>query len=133
MRSKAPLVLMEQLFMVLVFALAAALCLRVFVLSEQMSRQNELRDQAVTTCQTMAETLKHCGGDYAAAAALAGGEWDGQTWGLSPAADGEYIALATPADTGSALLGGAEITALTADGDWLFGLTAAWQEGEAHG
>lgn len=34
MRSKAPLVLMEQLVMVLVFALAAALCVQVFVLSD---------------------------------------------------------------------------------------------------
>ena len=30
MRSKSPLALMEQVIMVLVFALAAALCLRVF-------------------------------------------------------------------------------------------------------
>ena len=46
MRSKAPLVLMEQAVMVLVFALAAALCLRAFVWSDQLSRQNEARDRA---------------------------------------------------------------------------------------
>lgn len=136
MKSKAPLVLMEQLLMVLVFALAAALCLRVFVLAEQMSRQNELRDQATVTCQTMAETLKHYKGNYAAAAASAGGVWDGSTWGLnggkSPA-DGTYVAFAIPTDTGNALLGGAEITAMTEDGDWLFDLTVAWQEEIDHG
>lgn len=43
MRSKAPLALMEQLVMVLVFALAAALCVQVFVLSGQTSRWNESR------------------------------------------------------------------------------------------
>lgn len=131
MRSKAPLVLMEQLVMVLVFALAAALCLQAFVLAQKSSRQNELRDGAVTTAQTMAETLKHTQGDYEAAAALAGGIWDGHTWGItaaqSQASDG-YVVLATPADTGDALLGGAELTALTQQGEWLFSLAVAWQE-----
>ena len=45
MRSKAPLVLMEQLVMVLVFALAAALCVQVFVLSDQTSRNYAARDR----------------------------------------------------------------------------------------
>lgn len=132
MRSKAPLVLMEQLLMVLVFALAAALCLRTFVFSEQMSRQSESQDRAVTTCQTVAETLKHCQGDYAAAAVLTGGTWDGHTLGVSSGekTPGDYVVFATPADTGDALLGGAEITAFTADGQWLFGLSVAWQEVE---
>ena len=34
MKSKAPLALMEQMVMILVFALAAALCLQAFVKSE---------------------------------------------------------------------------------------------------
>ena len=34
MRSKSPLVLMEQLVMVLAFALAAALCLRAIIWSD---------------------------------------------------------------------------------------------------
>lgn len=65
MRSKAPLVLMEQAVMVLVFALAAALCLRAFVWSDQLSRQNEARDRALLEVQNAAETLKHAGGDTA--------------------------------------------------------------------
>ena len=47
MRSKAPLALMEQLVMVLVFALAAALCVQVFGLSGQTSRWNDSRDRAL--------------------------------------------------------------------------------------
>lgn len=139
MRSKAPLVLMEQLLMVLVFALAAALCLQVFVLSAQTSEKNEERDRAVTLCQTAAETLKHCHGDYAAAAALLGGQWDGHTWGLSYDKDwevtggtGAYVVFAVPADSGSPLLGAAEVMALRADGEPLFGLSAAWQEVSGH-
>ena len=46
MRSKAPLALMEQMVMVLVFALAAALCLQAFALADRISRQNAERDQA---------------------------------------------------------------------------------------
>ena len=65
MRSKAPLVLMEQAVMVLVFALAAALCLRAFVWSDQLSRQNEARDRALLEVQNAAEALKHTGGDMA--------------------------------------------------------------------
>ena len=65
MRSKSPLVLMEQLVMVLVFALAAALCLRVFAASDQMAKRNEAVDRAVVECQNAAETLKAAGGDMA--------------------------------------------------------------------
>ena len=41
MKSKAPLMLMEQMIMLLVFALAAALCLQAFVKSEQLSSRSE--------------------------------------------------------------------------------------------
>lgn len=61
MKSKAPLALMEQLVMVLVFALAAALCLQVFVLADRTSRRSENRDRAVPAVQNAAETLKGVG------------------------------------------------------------------------
>ena len=61
MRSKSPLALMEQVVMVLVFALAAALCLRVFVFSDQASERNEAVDRAVLEVQNAAETLKSTG------------------------------------------------------------------------
>ena len=64
MRSKAPLALMEQLVMVLVFALAAALCVQAFVLSDQTSRRNEARDRAVLEAQNAAEELKSVHGDF---------------------------------------------------------------------
>ena len=44
MRSKAPLAMMEQMVMLLVFALAAALCLQAFVKSDQMSKRMEAQD-----------------------------------------------------------------------------------------
>ena len=52
MKSKAPLALIEQLVMLLVFALAAALCLRGFVWAELRSQRMEARTHAVTLVQS---------------------------------------------------------------------------------
>ena len=63
MRSKAPLMMMEQMVMLLVFALAAALCLQAFVKSDEMSRRSEARDRAVAEAQNAAELIRYYGGD----------------------------------------------------------------------
>ena len=63
MKSKAPLLLMEQMVMLLVFALAAAICLQAFVKSDGLSGDSEDRDRAVTLCQNAAETIRWFGGD----------------------------------------------------------------------
>ena len=83
MRSKAPLALMEQLVMVLVFALAAALCVQAFVLSDQTSRRNEARDRAVLEAQNAAEELKSVHGEFQQMTELYGGSWNGRLWGRS--------------------------------------------------
>lgn len=72
MRSKVPLLLMEQMVMLLVFALASALCLQAFVKSDSLSARSEARDRAVTAAQTAAETVRHCRGHMSEAAALLG-------------------------------------------------------------
>lgn len=58
MKSRASLVLMEQLLMVLVFALAAAVCLRAFAKADEISTQTARRDEAVVIAQNAAELLK---------------------------------------------------------------------------
>ena len=58
MRQRPPLILMEQMIMLLVFALAAALCLQAFVKSDGISKRSEARDRAVILCQNVAETLQ---------------------------------------------------------------------------
>ena len=80
MKSKAPLLLMEQMIMLLVFALAAALCLQAFVRSDEMSRQSEDRDRAVTLCQSAAEAVRHSRGDLEKTMELMGfdGPWAGE-------------------------------------------------------
>ena len=67
MRDRTPLLLMEQLVMILVFALTAAVCLRAFALSHEISRENEARDRAVTVAQNAAERIKYCGGSGSSA------------------------------------------------------------------
>lgn len=78
MKSKAPLVLMEQLVMLLVFALAAALCLQAFVRSDLLSRRGEARDNAAVLCQSVAETIRHTGGDFQAVAEKLGATQSGE-------------------------------------------------------
>ena len=61
-KSKAPLALMEQMVMLLVFALAAALCLQAFVKSDQISLRSQARSNAALAAQNTAELIRHSGG-----------------------------------------------------------------------
>ena len=63
MRNKAPLALLEQILMLLIFALAAVICLRAFLWSDDTSRHSARRDDALIHAQTMAETVKAYGGE----------------------------------------------------------------------
>lgn len=97
MRSRAPLILMEQMVMLLVFALAAALCLQAFVKSDALSSRGEARDRAAVLCQNAAETLRACGGDFEEAARELGADtWSGESVTLS--FDGDWNPLAAPED-----------------------------------
>ena len=132
MKNKAPLSLMEQVVMLLVFALAAALCLQIFVLSGQMSKGLAEQDKAVIAVQNAAETVKICGGDAAEYSEKLGGAMDGDTvtvrydadWQNSP--QGEYRIVIERTVQG--LLGSAEISAQDEAGKEIFAVTAAWQE-----
>ena len=58
MKSKASLSLMEILVMVLIFALAAALCLQIFAKARTISLETARQDEAVLLAQNGAELLK---------------------------------------------------------------------------
>lgn len=142
MRSKSPLALMEQVVMVLVFALAAALCLQVFVFSDQSSHRHNDMDHAVLLAQNTAETLKACGGLEHAAGTL-GGEIVQMNWhsyynkDLSPALDREnayYCVDTLPENSGIQGLGQATVSVFkSSENEPLFSLTVAWQEVSSHG
>lgn len=135
MKSKAPLVLIELLIMLMVFSLAAAWCLQAFSLADRISRRSAARDSAAVQAQNAAELLQHFGGNYAAAADHCGGSWDGETlrigfdsrWNVTDS-DTVYLVEVLPVETDSPFWGKAEITVTDAGGDCLITLPAAWQE-----
>ena len=124
MRTKSPLVMLEQVVMLLVFALAAALCLRAFVQADSMSKTNAARDEAMVQVQQAAEVVKHCRGDLEQAADILEGHWDGETLTI-PAAD--FTVTAVPVPTDDDLPGMAEISAADPKGTLLFRVSVAWQ------
>lgn len=72
MKSKVSLVLTELCVMLLTLAIAAALCLRVFVWSDEASKQNAARDAALIQMQNIAELLKATGSPEQTAKAMRG-------------------------------------------------------------
>jgi len=138
-KNKTSLVLIEILVMVLVFALASAMCLRAFGLSDRTSRENERLSRAVFFVQNAAETVKAAKGDPALikeklGAVENGGalcvNYDGN-WAVLPDADGEWtyrieIRIANSETPG---LGKAQVSAIAADeAEPVFTVSAAWQE-----
>lgn len=140
MKNKAPLSLMEQLIMLLVFALSAALCLQVFVLSDKMSLRFDARDNGVMAVQNAAETMKFHQGNLeqcsqAYGGAVADDRWQidyDEDWNRVSHAEAAYQVFAVPFETEEPLLGGAEVFAQSTDGEYLFGIDVFWQEA-AHG
>ena len=123
MRNKAPLALLEQILMLLIFALAAVICLRDFLWSDDTSRQSAARDKALIHAQSMAETVKAHHGDLIAAASLLGGTVEEDALVVSY----ENYTLRAEKESPSPYWGQAQIVA-ECDGDILFALPIAWQE-----
>ena len=61
MGNKSTLGMIEHIVMLLVFALAAAVCLRMFGLSDTLSRKYETTDRAAVAAQNAAEMMKKNG------------------------------------------------------------------------
>lgn len=122
MKDKATLSLMELLVMVLVFSLAAALCLKAFVWSTQKAAENKVIAGAAIAAQSAAEQMK------AAGEARTGEQYLDENW--QPVSEnGCYVLKTEPFS--AALLGGAEITVEDLRGTELFRLSVRWQEDAA--
>ena len=120
MKSKAPLVMMEQIVMVLVFALAAALCLRTFVLSGKISQMTENKNRAVLEVQNAAENMKH--GD------AVGTTYFSKEWEIvQEETFAEYIMTVSYAETSNLPVWQAEIVLMTAEGEELARIPVAGQ------
>lgn len=151
MKNKAPLALMELAVMILIFSLAAALCLQAFVWSDTTSRQNADRDRALLQAETAAEVIKACCGDFDVAAEILCGVtepategssategsclavyFDGQ-WQTCDAEERVFCLTAASADSGQMLLGTARIDVTEAGGEELVSLEVCWQKEAADG
>lgn len=73
-RNKAPLALMEQIIMILVFALASAVCLQAFVYANNLSKNGALRELAAAKAQEVSEYCKAEHGDLDAVCEALHGE-----------------------------------------------------------
>lgn len=132
MKNKSTLVMIEHIVMLLVFVLAATVCVRMFVLSEKLSRTYEATDRAVLVAQNMAELLK-CGGltEFAEeTGAVQTGEnlwmvcYD-KEWKGTEKSSAEFAAEVTCTESGGLFHG--EVVISTAAGEELFRLPVAWQ------
>ena len=135
MKSKAPLALAEQIIMMLVFAVAAAVCLSVFVHCDAAARENRARDFAAREAQNAAEVLKACRGDVPAAAGSYGGADSGEVWdiyydesgNMTADADAEYRLCAEVSRGGAGSPGSADVS-VTRSGEPVFSMRVCWQE-----
>ena len=130
MKNKTSLTLMEQVVMVMVFALAAAICLQAFALSSRVSRECEARDEAVLLAQNTVELLKYHAGSpekaLAAAAQSLGGSFENGTL-LLAAEEHDLLLLAQAEACDIPGLSRVRVQVLQGDEECFF-LIAAWQE-----
>lgn len=116
MKNKAPLALMEILIMILVFAVASAVCLTSFVWADKESKTMELQNDAVLLVQNTAEALKFRKGDVDLALHDVGHEPDDE-----PAVEVEILK-----DTIDGL-GGAKVSAYNEKKEEIFSVDVFWQ------
>ncbi|MCL1982293.1 MAG: hypothetical protein FWG53_04275 [Clostridiales bacterium] len=71
--SGSGMFLTELILAILIFAVASAICLRIFVAAHQISSESSRLNHAVSSAQDCAECFKASGGDLQDTAALLGG------------------------------------------------------------
>lgn len=129
-KSKTTLTLMEQLIMIAVFAVAVAVCLRVFAFANSRSEQNLINDVAVNESRNAAEVIKSTGGDFKRAAEILSAVPTEN--GLEKDLSGEYGSLLLAAErlqSAAEGLGNASVTVSDPEtGRQVFSITVCWQE-----
>ena len=117
MKSKVTLQLMEQLVMLLVFSLAAALCLQCFAAAAAIRRETALRDRAVLLAQNGAEAVKAAAGDPEKTALL-----------LAQIPEEEGLTLEIQKQSSGIPGLGQALVQVSTEAESLFCLTVSWQE-----
>ena len=135
MKNKAPLMLMEIMILMLVFAFATALCIKAFVKSDEISRRSEARDNAVIIVENVAERLRNNGGDLAKTAMELDADLNGNTIVINydkytHKTDNvsEYQMKAELCSAKMKGMGEARISVSDKKSDELFAVSVMWQE-----
>ena len=137
MENRSFLTLIEQQIMILVFAVASAICIKTFAHSDLISKDTEIRDGAVIAAQNAAECVISTRGDLEGAAALMGGTGSSERWEIrfdgewNSSDSGEYTVVVTRTDD-SGLCGTASVEVFDGE-DMVYDLTASWQKEETDG
>ena len=138
MKSRATLSLTEMLIMVMIFAMAAAACLKVFAWADARSAEIETTDFAVLQVSNAAEVMEQARGDYARAAALLEAE-ESAGGGLQIRYDenrercadgGAFRLVVLPVNSVVELMGEAQVSMMKGD-TVIYSLTVCWQEAAA--
>ena len=121
MKGIAPLLLVEEMVMVLVFALAAGLCLQAFVKSDGLSGDSEDRDRGAALCQNAAEAVRHSRGDLKKTAELLGLSYpyEGDVEALSLGYDKDWNSFGVVQEVGKDVLRTVRIAPVDSGGDGL--------------
>lgn len=127
--SRSRLLLMELILNLLLFAIAAVVCLQLFAQAHLKSQQSQDLALATLQLQTVAEGFKATGADLTALQAQVGGTLSGQVLRLSydeswqptggPAA---YTLTLTASEDAQGMVTG-DLSAARSDGQTLLGLT----------
>ena len=140
MKSKSTLTLLELILMVLVFSLAAALCLRAFVWSSKTAGEDHIKAEAERNCQAVAEVLKAEHGNLNESLSKLGWSiWGGRSdipavnfdknWKVCDSPDGSYLLYVdVRRGTLSDPLGRADIYVTDGDNNEIYRLVSSWQE-----
>ncbi len=139
MKNKTPLMLIEQVVMILVLAIASAVCVRAFLWANQKSAAQIEKDNAYICAQSAAELLKHCQGEHFKVAnkldvILLGNylrvNYD-ENWQICPESS-KYVLYSVPIPTENPLLGKERVTVASTDGNILAELEVAYQKEVPH-
>lgn len=140
MKNRSFLSILEQLCMILIFAIAAALCLRGFSFANDISRDRDLLDHAVVSAQNAAEVIKSTKGDLLSVSNTLCGSinegsltvfYDENGFPTNDGSTSAYKLTVTPINSAHPLTGSASII-ITQNTDVIFDLTVIWQRGEAN-
>ena len=136
MKNRTTFFFVEQLVMLLVFAMAAAVCIGIFSASSRIRQKALDQDRAVFLTQTAAELLKSCSGDLDALEEITGGTCDVNrltvfcSHTLQQDPDGIYQLVIQKISGENTMVGTAAITVARKEEPdrILFSVETAWQE-----